>query len=291
MGDDDDSEDDDDYVPPTENDSDDNDEKISSHGAGVMMTSNLSQTQQKAVDDAFSSLFDGKTYNYGKNLKSSNKTIGRAAKKALRKKKRVLADIFGGVEASKILARSSKTTKREQRRCRAQQLPESLSDDGAVTTSDSAAKQSDAAATALTDSAAAAAAAAIEMTKKQTVTEVKVFAGQKISVQQEQQNPSIVNTQATTTTKRQSNLDAVLSNLAGPQKLSTVAKTSIDWDSYKGSQLSEVAKDELETKAEGNDAFLVKKDFLQRVDLRRFEVEKEERERKRVAAALAEKRR
>jgi hypothetical protein len=38
----------------------------------------------------------------------------------------------------------------------------------------------------------------------------------------------------------------------------------------------------LEKKAQGKDAFLVKQDFLKRVDQRKFELERDERERERV---------
>lgn len=41
--------------------------------------------------------------------------------------------------------------------------------------------------------------------------------------------------------------------------------------------------EELEKKAQDKDAFLVKKDFLQRVDLRRFEHEKAERDLQRAS--------
>ena len=50
-----------------------------------------------------------------------------------------------------------------------------------------------------------------------------------------------------------------------------VAKTSSDWDQFKEKS---GMNEELEKKAQDKDAFLVKKDFLQRVDLRRFEHEK-----------------
>jgi len=39
----------------------------------------------------------------------------------------------------------------------------------------------------------------------------------------------------------------------------------------------------LESRAEGNEAFLVKKDFLDRVDHRKFELEKQERDRERAS--------
>jgi len=79
-------------------------------------------------------------------------------------------------------------------------------------------------------------------------------------------------------------IDSLLSQINGPQKISTMTKTGADWDLFKDHAGLE---EELKKKALGKDAFLVKKDFLDRVDLRKFEKEKEERERKRSAAAAA----
>ncbi|GMH74554.1 hypothetical protein TrST_g8773 [Triparma strigata] len=73
-----------------------------------------------------------------------------------------------------------------------------------------------------------------------------------------------------------SSVDAVLSTLKGPQKLTTIGKTAIDWDNMKES--SGLSSD-IEKGAEKG--FLDRKDFLNRVDGRRFEIEKEEREKKR----------
>lgn len=76
-----------------------------------------------------------------------------------------------------------------------------------------------------------------------------------------------------------SSIDVVLARLAEPKRVSTVQKTSDDWESFKDTDKQ--LQDELEKKAQGKDAYLVKQDFLQRVDHRRFEIEKEERERER----------
>jgi len=79
-------------------------------------------------------------------------------------------------------------------------------------------------------------------------------------------------------------IDAVLSQIKGPQKFTTIDKTNIDWENFKGKTGLE---EELKKKAEGKDAFLVKKDFLNRVDARRFEQEKDERNKKRATAAAS----
>ena len=61
-------------------------------------------------------------------------------------------------------------------------------------------------------------------------------------------------------------------------------KTNFDWEQFKDSTGLE---DELKRKAQSNDAYLVKKDFLNRVDVRRFEQEKEERNKQRAANAAS----
>ena len=65
--------------------------------------------------------------------------------------------------------------------------------------------------------------------------------------------------------------------------MSTVQKTSNDWESFKESDKQ--LQDELEKNAQGKDAFLVKQDFLNRVDQRKFELEKDERDRERAKRA------
>lgn len=77
-------------------------------------------------------------------------------------------------------------------------------------------------------------------------------------------------------------MDNLLTELSKPEKLSTVAKTSADWDLFKSKNADATLKEQLESQALGNDAYLVKKDFLNRVDTRRFEKEKAERERERA---------
>lgn len=81
-------------------------------------------------------------------------------------------------------------------------------------------------------------------------------------------------------------IDAVLSKINGPQKITTIDKTSVDWSNFKDKSGLE---EELKKKAEGKDAYLVKKDFLNRVDLRRFEQERDERNKKRAANAASSK--
>eukprot|EP00533_Pseudo-nitzschia_delicatissima_P004638 CAMPEP_0116099246 /NCGR_PEP_ID=MMETSP0327-20121206/11661_1 /TAXON_ID=44447 /ORGANISM="Pseudo-nitzschia delicatissima, Strain B596" /LENGTH=255 /DNA_ID=CAMNT_0003591101 /DNA_START=89 /DNA_END=852 /DNA_ORIENTATION=+ len=90
----------------------------------------------------------------------------------------------------------------------------------------------------------------------------------------------VVSAAASTTTKTKatpatSKLDSVLSQIAGKKQLNTVEKTSNDWEGLK--ETDKTLKDELERNAQSKNAYLVKQDFLNRVDQRKFELEKEER--------------
>lgn len=91
-------------------------------------------------------------------------------------------------------------------------------------------------------------------------------------------------TQPQTQTQAKSKIDSVLEQLAGPSKTSTVKKTSDDWEAFKESDKQ--LQDELEKQAQGKDAYLVKKDFLTRVDNRKFELEKEERDKERAKRVM-----
>jgi hypothetical protein len=68
-------------------------------------------------------------------------------------------------------------------------------------------------------------------------------------------------------------LDSAVASLSGPKSISTVAKSSYDWDKFKETQQLE---DELADAAK--DGYLGRKDFLERVDERQFEQEKAERD-------------
>lgn len=118
---------------------------------------------------------------------------------------------------------------------------------------------------------------------EQTVTEVKRFAGRNVvmtktvTVDASQNGDGV---KPSTNRQKPAGLDSVLVELAGPSKISTVAKTSADWDLYK---TKTGVDEELEKQAQSNKAFLVKKDFLDRVDTRRFEQEKAQRDRQRAS--------
>lgn len=79
-------------------------------------------------------------------------------------------------------------------------------------------------------------------------------------------------------------LDQVLASLDGPKKVSTMEKTSIDWDKFKE---HEGIEDEL--KQYTKDGYIEKQEFLQRLDVKRFEIEKAERDRQRSLQQQTEK--
>lgn len=119
---------------------------------------------------------------------------------------------------------------------------------------------------------------ALPQTESKKVLETTVFAGQRIQTAKKE----------TTSSKKSGdsgNIDNLLSKLNGPDKMNTVQKTNNDWESWKSEHKG--IQDELEEKAQSKDAFLVKQDFLNRVDQRKFELEKEKRDRERAKRATS----
>jgi Bucentaur or craniofacial development len=109
--------------------------------------------------------------------------------------------------------------------------------------------------------------------------EVRHYAGQSIVVQRKVVATTVMASDTKPQSIKTSGLDILLQELDGPSKLTTVAKTSADWDQFK---VKEGLDDDLTKQAQGKNAFLKKKDFLDRVDARRFEVEKEVRDSERT---------
>lgn len=127
----------------------------------------------------------------------------------------------------------------------------------------------------------------LPLTVEQTITEVKRFAGRNITMEKkitvhasEAARRKNDESASKTAASKPGGLDSVLAEIAGPSKLSTVAKTSADWDSYK---TKTGVEEELEKQAQSNKAYLVKQDFLKRVDERRFEHERAQRDKERAA--------
>ena len=73
-------------------------------------------------------------------------------------------------------------------------------------------------------------------------------------------------------------LGAVLNQLSKKNQLSTLEKTKLDWTSFKR---QEGIEEELQTHNKGKEGFLERRDFLERTDLRQFEIEKSFRQTKR----------
>jgi hypothetical protein len=141
--------------------------------------------------------------------------------------------------------------------------------------------------------------------EKRTIVEIKRFAGQEIKIERvvtvpvmssqpsgvvgegatatvydsSSNKPTTTAATTTTTRRKTKNVDNLLAELAKPDKISVTAKTAADWDLFKAKNTD--LEEKLESVARGNEAYLVKKDFLGRVDQRQFEIEKLERERER----------
>mmetsp|Transcript_19718 Transcript_19718/g.30403 ORF Transcript_19718/g.30403 Transcript_19718/m.30403 type:complete len:269 (+) Transcript_19718:151-957(+) len=243
-----DEDDDEDYVP-TMNESDVEDGE-DLHGGSVQQYQQaplLTAKKRKAVDDAFEELFG---YPFGTAFRMNSKR-SRKTKEFSKsdKQEQILVDIFGPTAAARLIKNSISTFEKPKATSTNYLPPLSL--------------------------------------KKETITEVKRFAGKDITVQKvvDPASSSKMATAATATEIKEKQdpkkgIDHVLDQLNGPAKLTTVAKTSSDWDTFKE---KEGVEEELEKKAQGKDAYLVKKDFLDRVDQRRFEHEKVARDKERAA--------
>lgn len=257
---------DEDYVPDADESSITDNNVVSQTSTTQQNIPLLSNTKQRAVDDAFQDLF-GKTYHSTSKSKKTNTKKRPKSKKALKKKKNILSEIFGGAGiASKLMARSADV---------AQVDAESRQRRGALKGSN-----------------------------KVEVKEQIQFAGQMIEINRtvdkdthDKNNANANANKNNSSSKDESagsgtgsgssapkaiGIDAVLSKINGPKKFTTIDKTNVDWETFKDKTGME---EELRKKAEGKDAYLVKKDFLNRVDVRRFEQEKDDRSKKRAAAA------
>ena len=238
---------DDDYVPEASSSSDENHDVPLDSDVGPT----LSLAQRNAVDDAFRELF-------GRDHGQPDDDPPRKGPRTLRKRTRILSSIFGERSALRLLARSKFVA--------ASGAPKPSS--GGMARLDT-----------------------------RVVRETTRFAGRDIVV--ERVVTAVVlkgedraegggdggtrrGAARDAPSGRAKGLDGLLSEMARPDKMSAVSKTSADWDLFKHKNAGNL-KDELERKAMGNEAFLVKKEFLNRVDHRRFELERAQRDRERAA--------
>lgn len=67
-------------------------------------------------------------------------------------------------------------------------------------------------------------------------------------------------------------ISSVLGQIGKKAKISTLEKSKLDWDNFKK---QENIEEELNTHNRGKDGYLERQDFLQRADLRQFEIEKQ----------------
>ncbi|XP_030387144.1 craniofacial development protein 1 [Scaptodrosophila lebanonensis] len=124
------------------------------------------------------------------------------------------------------------------------------------------------------------------------ITEVLDFAGEQVTVQKtvskENQKQSLQEPNATPSpkpapptrsfgiAKRPANgnaggLGSLLNQLGKKKKMSVLEKSQLDWKDFKS---GEGIDEELQTHNKGKDGYLERQDFLQRTDLRQFEIEK-----------------
>jgi hypothetical protein len=282
--DDEDEEDDEDYVPgidPDEKDDDENDNDDGDDLVASSETPTLSHTKRKAVDDAFIDLFgypypnDNESSQHENNPPmplsiptSNNPTLllNNNPSKKQRKAIQILSNIFGKDTTSKLTTTANFVSSLAR--------PKVASVGGMV------------------------------RLEKRTIVEIKRFAGQEIKIERvvtvpvmssqpgegataaaatvydsSSNKPTTTATTTTTTRRKTKNVDNLLAELAKPDKISVTAKTAADWDLFKAKNTD--LEEKLESVARGNEAYLVKKDFLGRVDQRQFEIEKLERERER----------
>lgn len=128
--------------------------------------------------------------------------------------------------------------------------------------------------------------------EKKLVTEIFEFAGEKVEVQKEiavsNINPvSSKNGKTDESSKTalpfnrprsggvssssSGGISSVLGQIGKKNKLSVLEKTKLDWTGFKRTQGID---EELQTHNKGRDGYLERQDFLQRTDLRQFELEK-----------------
>jgi len=274
--DDEDEEEDEDYDPNADKDNDEGDEDgpLSNSVENVHETTKqLSFNQSLEVDEAFDSLF-GKRNEFSEidssdisNLLERNKLESKEEKityRKLLKRKRILTGIFGKTEANKMMRKHNKRDLTPIKKPR------------------------------------------LVIPEKKVVKVIQKFAGKEVCIEKKisvtpshldppldpkesEVIPNNISEEIAGDTKRpiqvkKSGLDNILADLKGPKKISTVEKTSSDWESFKDKSGLE---DEFEKNAqEGKNSYLKKKEFLERVDLRRFEQEKEARNRKRAASEM-----
>ncbi|KAF5303994.1 hypothetical protein FQA39_LY01779 [Lamprigera yunnana] len=108
------------------------------------------------------------------------------------------------------------------------------------------------------------------------VTEVFKFAGEEVKVEKEVTKTDVNSKvshvpSSSNRAKPKGGLGSILNQLGKKTKINTLEKSKLDWDQFKK---EEQIEDELSAYGKSKDGYLEKQDFLQRADLRQFEIEK-----------------
>lgn len=123
--------------------------------------------------------------------------------------------------------------------------------------------------------------------ERKIITEIFEFAGEQVEVQKlvevDKEPVSVAKTGACKPdgpgrgAQRGSpgGIGSILGQLGKPRKISTLEKTKLDWNNFK---VKEGIDEELTTHNKGKGGFLERQDFLERTDLRQFEIEKSQRQ-------------
>lgn len=124
--------------------------------------------------------------------------------------------------------------------------------------------------------------AASKEPEKVVIKEIFDFAGEEVLVEKtvtvdslktngSKKTPALPNGPRGSVKRPAGGLSSILGQLDKKKKISVLEKSKIDWDSFKS---SEGIDEDLQTFNKGKDGYLQKQDFLERTDLRQFEIEK-----------------
>eukprot|EP00636_Phaeomonas_parva_P001077 CAMPEP_0118857720 /NCGR_PEP_ID=MMETSP1163-20130328/4671_1 /TAXON_ID=124430 /ORGANISM="Phaeomonas parva, Strain CCMP2877" /LENGTH=309 /DNA_ID=CAMNT_0006791059 /DNA_START=232 /DNA_END=1161 /DNA_ORIENTATION=+ len=255
---DDDDEEDSDYDPTKDADADDDDggggaaatgDRGLGGGMGTYRKRKVDALwdEMNGQDDAYLRVVMGKAVGAKAKGKGKSKKLGKKKKRALK----VLGGIFGKAGAAAIVGKADAGRRKRKR---------------------------------ATEDVSEAARAAVRNVKSEKVqiTQSVKFAGEMTTVTKTVDAHSAEAKAASAPKKAKTGLESVLDEMKGPKTISTLEKTSVDWDGYKeehklNDSLADASKD----------GYLTRQDFLQRVDARTFENEKAARAVDRAKAAAA----
>ncbi|KAK5642710.1 hypothetical protein RI129_008877 [Pyrocoelia pectoralis] len=116
----------------------------------------------------------------------------------------------------------------------------------------------------------------VESTEKVKITQIFNFAGEEVKIEKEVSKNSkdfkvLNHPSGSSAPKAKGGLGSILNQIGKKSKISTLEKTKLDWDQFKR---DEQIEEELSAYSKSKDGYLERQDFLQRADVRRFEIEK-----------------